>query len=470
MKKNYILLLLALMPYLGFSQLVTNNTFDANINGWTANGSGTTVTHTTAAGEFNNGPGAMKLIAGAAAGRAQSSPNTVPSTAGDYLVTSKVKGTAGTTIQIIVFQTGNTKTGTAQTLTGGWDTVSFLATGLDATNTANVRFVAGSASTYFIDDVYFTYQIPPGSQLTTAVTGAGTVAKSPDQISYPSPTNVTVTATPATHWVFNNWSGDLTGSTNPDVVALDGTNNKSVTANFGIDPAFNYAFLFNTDGNAEGWSTDPQLTATVTGGIATLTPTANQFARFSLTGFPINPATYNKVTIKLKNNSATSDQLGIIVTNNSAVTNTTTYAMSVSDAGYQTYAIPLNTIAAWTGSIVDFRIRIADEDNPTSGRPSDAGTILIDEIVFSYDSTLSTSSFESDSNAVSVYPNPVQNTLNVASGQNVSSVAIYNMLGQNVASQAGGNEVNVSVLKSGIYVAKVTLENGAVVNERFIKE
>jgi uncharacterized repeat protein (TIGR02543 family) len=39
-----------------------------------------------------------------------------------------------------------------------------------------------------------------------------------------------LTAVPAAGWTFSNWSGDLTGSTNPDTIIMDG--NKTVTATF----------------------------------------------------------------------------------------------------------------------------------------------------------------------------------------------------------------------------------------------
>jgi len=43
-------------------------------------------------------------------------------------------------------------------------------------------------------------------------------------------TNVTVNATPAPGWEFDHWSGNLSGSTNPESIHIDG--NKNVTAHF----------------------------------------------------------------------------------------------------------------------------------------------------------------------------------------------------------------------------------------------
>jgi hypothetical protein len=47
---------------------------------------------------------------------------------------------------------------------------------------------------------------------------------------YDAGTVVTVTATPDSGWQFDNWSGDLSGSTNPTTITMN--SNKSVTATF----------------------------------------------------------------------------------------------------------------------------------------------------------------------------------------------------------------------------------------------
>ena len=45
---------------------------------------------------------------------------------------------------------------------------------------------------------------------------------------------VTLTSNAATGWAFDHWSGDLTGTDDPDDVTIDG--NKTVTAHFTCDP------------------------------------------------------------------------------------------------------------------------------------------------------------------------------------------------------------------------------------------
>lgn len=65
-------------------------------------------------------------------------------------------------------------------------------------------------------------------------TGSGTVAKSPNQTFYGSGSKIQIGATAAAGYVFSSWSGDLTGTTNPDSLLVNG--NKTVTANFTTGP------------------------------------------------------------------------------------------------------------------------------------------------------------------------------------------------------------------------------------------
>ncbi len=69
--------------------------------------------------------------------------------------------------------------------------------------------------------------------LSVSTTGSGSVTKNPDHTSYDSGAVVVVTATPSAIWKFNTWTGDLTGSQNPDTIIMTG--NKSITANFVLD-------------------------------------------------------------------------------------------------------------------------------------------------------------------------------------------------------------------------------------------
>ncbi len=66
--------------------------------------------------------------------------------------------------------------------------------------------------------------------LTTTVNGSGTVSRNPPGTTYPGGTSVTLTATPASGFVFAGWTGDAGGATNPVTITILG--NATVAANF----------------------------------------------------------------------------------------------------------------------------------------------------------------------------------------------------------------------------------------------
>lgn len=68
--------------------------------------------------------------------------------------------------------------------------------------------------------------------LTTMVSpaGSGAVTRTPDQPTYHTGDEVTLTAVPNPGWSFTSWTGDANGNTNPLIVTM--TTNKSISANF----------------------------------------------------------------------------------------------------------------------------------------------------------------------------------------------------------------------------------------------
>jgi surface protein len=70
---------------------------------------------------------------------------------------------------------------------------------------------------------------------------------------------------------------------------------------------------------------------------------------------------------------------------------------------------------------------------------------------------------------ISIYPNPVTDKLFFQGLSNVSKVSVYNVLGKLVLSKMTLSEIDVSNLKNGIYLIKVTDIEGQLVH-RFIKK
>lgn len=100
---------------------------------------------------------------------------------------------------------------------------------------------------------------------------------------------------------------------------------------------------------------------------------------------------------------------------------------------------------------------------------SDSYGITIDLNILVQDS-LGTVGF--DKNTFNVYPNPVKDVLNVSFTQNISNVAVYNLLGQEVLVKKMNDnkgQVDMSSLPIGTYLVKVNTEN-AVKTIKVIKE
>lgn len=80
-----------------------------------------------------------------------------------------------------------------------------------------------------------------------------------------------------------------------------------------------------------------------------------------------------------------------------------------------------------------------------------------------------------DSNDIenlSVYPNPVSNgKLYIVTKENFTKqIAIFNVLGKQIFSASlSGNELNISKLKAGVYILKVTENNISATRKLIVK-
>ena len=84
-------------------------------------------------------------------------------------------------------------------------------------------------------------------------------------------------------------------------------------------------------------------------------------------------------------------------------------------------------------------------------------------------SAIATTVIEQDAYEISVYPNPIQNELNIKGGSNELEVTIFNLLGKNVYSSTFTNKIDTSSLPKGIYIVKIAKENNVVYTEKIIK-
>jgi hypothetical protein len=101
--------------------------------------------------------------------------------------------------------------------------------------------------------------------LGVSTVGSGSVQMNPDQPSYNPGETVQLTAVADPGWIFDSWSGDLTGSTNPASVTMD--SDKNVTATFVTDSTppviSNVQVTPGTTSALVSWTTDEPSTSSV---------------------------------------------------------------------------------------------------------------------------------------------------------------------------------------------------------------
>jgi hypothetical protein len=75
-------------------------------------------------------------------------------------------------------------------------------------------------------------------------------------------------------------------------------------------------------------------------------------------------------------------------------------------------------------------------------------------------------------NKLSIFPNPSNGVLNIKASQNISSVNIYNMIGNLVMVKNIANNqsvLNIESLTNGVYFIEFNLNNGSTLNSKIIK-
>jgi len=85
-----------------------------------------------------------------------------------------------------------------------------------------------------------------------------------------------------------------------------------------------------------------------------------------------------------------------------------------------------------------------------------------------YDSTLSATDVVK--NKLSLFPNPVVQTVSITGIEHAISIQIYTVTGQLIKSQKFQNTIDVSSLPKGIYIYRVTTSNGQTTDLKFIKK
>lgn len=71
---------------------------------------------------------------------------------------------------------------------------------------------------------------------------------------------------------------------------------------------------------------------------------------------------------------------------------------------------------------------------------------------------------------LSLYPIPTSNDITIKADKQIQSLKCFNSFGQSVNISLSNNHVSVSHLSKGVYFLNITIEDGSIVNRKFIKE
>jgi len=131
--------------------------------------------------------------------------------------------------------------------------------------------------------------------LSLTIDGSGSVARNPNQTSYGYGTVVQLTATGSSGWVFSSWSGNLSGSSNPASITMNG--NKSVTAHF-TQNQYTLTVTVNGSGSV---TKNPDQPTYGSGTVVTLTAVASSGWAFNSWGGDLS-GNQNPKTITMNGN------------------------------------------------------------------------------------------------------------------------------------------------------------------------
>lgn len=141
------------------------------------------------------------------------------------------------------------------------------------------------------------------------------------------------------------------------------------------------------------------------------------------------------------------------------------------DYGMKTieYDIPAGFTSGDWAIVFDHTVTALDPNNQTVG--AHTGGVILDKIIL-VENALSTDEFLASK--FSVYPNPANNVVNIANGENmmVNKVTVTDLNGRTVKNVSFDNvanvQVNVSDLASGLYLMNITSDKGTA-TKKFVK-
>ncbi|SNR78296.1 Por secretion system C-terminal sorting domain-containing protein [Lutibacter agarilyticus] len=192
-----------------------------------------------------------------------------------------------------------------------------------------------------------------------------------------------------------------------------------------------------------------------------------QYPKLAQTFFAVNASANQYVHIVVEDNTTDANEIRFQLINPAGGVFSYNNDIGVLNNGAPTLLeLDLTTIPEWTGNYVGWNIMFTK-----GGAAVSDGVIKIASIVFDNDSgTLGTNDYAF--NNVAVYPNPTSGILNIEGVNDISSVKLFDITGRKIleTSNLSNNQLDISILNSGVYILSIEDSNKNVLVKRFVKE
>ena len=203
--------------------------------------------------------------------------------------------------------------------------------------------------------------------------------------------------------------------------------------------------------------------ATIASDIVVQGDTTKQLLQFNYQGVvlasPINVVGFQKLHIDFYQTNQAQIKLSIIHVGGGDITK----LLTIANPGWNSFDIPLSDFPGLNLATIH-QLKL-------EGAPRQSiSTVFFDNLYFYKGTALSVETFAAAK--IAMYPNPVENILNIDAPNDITNIAIFNVLGQEVFTSTP-NKASVSVqtdfLAKGTYIVQTTIA-GKKANAKFVKE
>jgi len=188
-----------------------------------------------------------------------------------------------------------------------------------------------------------------------------------------------------------------------------------------------------------------------------------QLLKFNYQGIvlaaPINLVGFEKIHIDFFQTDQAQIKLSIIHQGGGDITK----LITVSNPGWNSFDIPLSDFVGLNLATV-YQLKL--EGAPTQG----STTVFFDNLYFYKGVVTGIRNFKDSK--ISMYPNPVKNSLTIEANSYITKVSVFNSFGQEVLSvnpDRNSTTLQTNNLAKGIYIVKTTID-GKVVTSKFVKQ